>query len=176
MSGASSIKLDVLPRASASEVYFPNVPNHLAAVDNYRPVAEEEEYYEEIVEEDDEDKPMVFLWVNFLLWMTLTGVTTYYRLFGGFRVKPFDRGDADMWYKATSFTFLIAVCFAYMGIAGTRDKEKRNMITVMLVVNFVVGMTWMIQNLRATLTFVDHAGNPLDVSRYLEWLHDMPAL
>ncbi|KAJ3412238.1 Guanylate cyclase 2G [Chytridiales sp. JEL 0842] len=145
-----------------------------SAVD-YRPVADE--YVEEVDEEEEEEiKPMTFLWVNFALWVTLTAVTTYYRLFGGFRVKPFDRADADMWYKATAFTFAIAVCFAYLGIVGTYNKEKKSIITIMLVVNTVVGMTWMIQYFRATLTFVDHAGNPLDVARYIEWLHDMPAL
>ncbi|KAJ3213923.1 hypothetical protein HDU67_002287 [Dinochytrium kinnereticum] len=121
-------------------------------------------------------KPMTFLYVNYSVWVCLTLTNIYFKLFGGLKTKKFDRGVADNWYRATAFTFAIACAFAYLGYFGTNSRGKKNVIFGMFMVCSVVGFTWFQQSLRATVTLVDHAGNPLDVSRYIEWLHDMPAL
>ncbi|KAI8851707.1 nucleotide cyclase [Chytridium lagenaria] len=129
------------------------------------------------VEEDAYDlKPMSFLYVNFSIWATLTTLNIYTRLFGNLRTNKFNRSYADDWYKATAFTFAIACVFAFLGYMGTNNRGKKNVIFGMFMVMFVAGSTWFLQSLRGTVTLVDHAGNPLDVSRYIEWLHSMPAL
>ncbi|KAJ3111471.1 Receptor-type guanylate cyclase gcy-22 [Phlyctochytrium bullatum] len=121
--------------------------------------------------------PLTFLYLNFGFWCLMTVINIYFQLFGGVGARrKFDRRFADDWYRATAFTFAIACAFAYLGFVGTASKGKRSVILGMGMINFVVGVTWFMQATRMTVTLVDHAGNPLDVSRWLEWLHDMPAL
>ncbi|KAJ3100283.1 Receptor-type guanylate cyclase gcy-22 [Phlyctochytrium planicorne] len=121
-------------------------------------------------------QPMTFIFVNFTIWAVLNVANIYFKLFGTFKTKKFDRGIADSWYRATAFTFMIACAFAYLGYVGTKSTGKKKIIMGMFLINFVVGFTWFQQALRATVTLVDHGGHPLDISRWIEWNHDMPAL
>ncbi|KAI8832951.1 nucleotide cyclase [Chytriomyces cf. hyalinus JEL632] len=119
---------------------------------------------------------MTFVWINFGMWAVGVYYTVSQRLFGGHRVKAFDRGDADFYYKGHSFVFLVATAFAYLGYIGTKNVVKKSMIWIMLMTNSVVSASWFLLYLRAGVTFMDNSGNPVDTIRHLEWFHDQSNL
>ncbi|KAI8829928.1 nucleotide cyclase [Chytridium lagenaria] len=121
-------------------------------------------------------QPLTFLYANLGVWATLTTINIYLCLFSDLKPKETSRAFSDDWYKVTAFTFVIACTFALIGFVGSNNRGKKNVIVGMLIIMFVVGLTWRLQAYRMTVTLVDHAGNPLDVSRYIEWVHSMPAL
>ncbi|KAJ3074368.1 hypothetical protein HDU98_011437 [Podochytrium sp. JEL0797] len=121
---------------------------------------------------NNEAKPMGFVYLNFAMWVAAVGYTVNQRLFGGYRTKAVDRGDADFIYKGQSFIFFVAVCFCYLGYVGTKSPAKKSMTFVHMMTCSVVCMSWFLLYLRAGVTLLDRGGHPVDVIRYLEWAHD----
>ncbi|KAI8622201.1 hypothetical protein BC830DRAFT_1090446 [Chytriomyces sp. MP71] len=119
---------------------------------------------------------LTFVWLNFGLWLAGVTYTINQRLFGGFRTKAFNRGDSDFIYKGQACVFLVAVGFAYLGYIGTKNVQKKAIIQIFMMTNAVVATSWFLLYLRAGVTLVDVAGNPLDTIRHLEWLHDQSNL
>ncbi|KAJ3031532.1 UNVERIFIED_CONTAM: Heat-stable enterotoxin receptor [Siphonaria sp. JEL0065] len=117
-------------------------------------------------------KPMGFVWLNFAMWVAATAYTVNQRLFGGYRTKAVDRGNSDYIYKGQAFVFFVAICFAGLGYIGTKSQAKRSMTFVLIMTCVVVSISWFLLYLRAGVTLLDIAGNPVDIIRYLEWGHD----
>jgi hypothetical protein len=119
---------------------------------------------------------MNYVWVNFAVWLGLTGVSVFNKVSGAIRSRRFNREYSDPWYKVTAFTFLIAFCFSFLAYVGTKSREKKNIFTIYMLLMFVVGSTWFMQYARLTTTLTDSQGFPLDVSRWIEWNHDQALL
>ncbi|KAJ3288401.1 hypothetical protein HDU79_004871, partial [Rhizoclosmatium sp. JEL0117] len=119
-----------------------------------------------------EAKPMGFVWLNFGMWLAAVGYTIHQRLFGGYHTKAVDRGNSDFIYKGTTFVFIVAVCFTYLGYIGTKSAAKKSMTFVLMMTCGVVATSWFLLYLRAGITLLDGAGHPVDIIRHLEWAHD----
>lgn len=93
------------------------------------------------------------------------------------RPRPaFNRGIADSWYKFAYTSFSFGFLFSWFGYSAARSPEKKSLALVLLMVNFVAGATYFLQQCRLTLIFKNVAGHPVDIARYLEWFSCCPVL
>ncbi|KAJ3140821.1 Guanylate cyclase 2G [Physocladia obscura] len=101
---------------------------------------------------------------NFYVWLFLT-VSGFFLFAMGYTPKKYDRGYADEFYAYTAASY-----------ANAQNDEKKNLGKVLCIVNFIAMASYILQYTHMTPTFMDYVGNPIDPSRYFEWVATCPIL
>ncbi|KAJ3074367.1 hypothetical protein HDU98_011436 [Podochytrium sp. JEL0797] len=112
---------------------------------------------------------------NFIAWSVATCIG-WYILANGYMAPRFDRGIATELYAYTAGCFGIAVIYSYIAYANAQNNEKRDLGKVLCLVNFIAMASYLMQWTRTTPTYTDYVGNPVDPSRFFEWIATCPIL
>ncbi|KAJ3243971.1 hypothetical protein HDU78_011634 [Chytriomyces hyalinus] len=112
---------------------------------------------------------------SLILWIgiTLFGVFMIHK---GYQQPQFDRGYAQDAYVYTACGFFISFVYANVATMNAQNNEKRQLGRVLRNINFIAMMTFVIQAMDLSPSFLDHAGNPFDVGRILDWVSNCPTL
>ncbi|TPX46575.1 hypothetical protein CcCBS67573_g10308 [Chytriomyces confervae] len=112
---------------------------------------------------------------SLILWIAIT-LLGVFMIHKGYQQPQFDRGYAQDAYVYTACGFFISFVYANVASMNAQNNEKRQLGLVLRNINFIAMMTFVIQAMDLSPSFLDHAGNPFDVGRILDWVSNCPTL